>query len=542
MNANNIVLAGGANIGQNGAEHDDEFLFKCFVDHPAYSQITDVNNPATFLVGSTGAGKTAILRMVGKLEDNALELAVHDMAMNHIAYNDTILFLKSLDVDLTLFFQALWKHVFAIEYIKVALHARDKGQFKFKLSNLLSSITRQKAREKLESFADKNEDRFWNTVDENVIELAENLQKEFNVDFGGEVKKFLAKAGYVHSLGSQQKIQLQQRATQFLNKATLSELPEVINALSEYTRDRQDKYYITVDGLDEHWVDETIKFQLLQAMFESLKSLKKLRNFQVIVALRNDLYVRMVRETPSSRRQVEKFEDLIVRIKWSKPQLRELADKRVRELFRRQYTSDVVSFSDIFKQYPDGKTSPWDYLLRRTLMRPRDIINFINSTLAAAEGKSAVSKNNFLSGEASYSNLRLETLIHEWSGTFPGMKALLELLRNRPAYRDAGSLITDGLIDMLYSELGKTADLQRDEIYQRIESYTAGKSSLEPLEMGQIVLFRLHLVGSIGLKLQPDRPWDWIFESYKPVVEGQIGPGTKFKVHPMLFYALSIRT
>lgn len=114
------------------------------------------------------------------------------------------------------------------------------------------------------------------------------------------MKKFVAKAGYVHSLGSQQKIQLQQRARKFLNQATLSELPSVISALSAYTRGRQDRYFITVDGLDEHWVDEDIKFQILQAMFESLKNLKKLRNFQVVVALRNDLYVRMVRETPSA--------------------------------------------------------------------------------------------------------------------------------------------------------------------------------------------------------------------------------------------------
>lgn len=29
-----IVFLSNINIGQNGAETDDEFLFKCFVDHP----------------------------------------------------------------------------------------------------------------------------------------------------------------------------------------------------------------------------------------------------------------------------------------------------------------------------------------------------------------------------------------------------------------------------------------------------------------------------------------------------------------------------
>lgn len=541
MSADTIVLEDGFNIGQNGAENDDEFLFKCFVDHPAYAQITNIDNPSTFLIGSTGAGKTAILRMIEKQEENVSELIVHDMAMNHIAYNDTILFLKTLDVDLTLFFQALWKHVFVIEYIKVALHANDRSQFKFKLSNLLHAISRERAKEKLQKFIDDNEDRFWNTVDENVIEIGDSLEKQFSSSFGADYKKFTVKAGYVHNLGAQQKVQLQQRAKQFLNRATLYELPEVISALSEYTRGRQDKYYITVDGLDEHWVDETIKFQLLQAMFESLKGLKKLRNFQVVVALRNDLYVRMSRETPSSQRQLEKFEDLIVRLKWTKKQLRDLAEKRIRELFRRQYTSAVVGFDDIFKQYPDSKTAPWEYLIKRTLMRPRDVINFINSTLAVAEGKAAVSKNNFLAGEASYSNLRLETLVHEWSGTFPGIKVILELLRDRPAYRTASELMQSKLLDDLYTELGKSSEFQKDEIYLLIESYMAGNLNLAPEGLARLVLCRLHMIGAIGLKLHKDQPWDWIYESNKPVVDEQVRADTKFSVHPMLFYSLSIR-
>lgn len=540
MSANKIVLVDGVNIGQNGAEHDDEFLFKCFVDHAAYSEITDINSPTTFLLGSTGAGKTAILRMINKQEENVSDLVVHDMAMNHIANSDTILFLKSLGVDLSLFFQALWKHVFCIEYIKLATHARDKDQFQYKVARLIDTLTRGRARDKLENFVANHEDHFWNTIDENVIELTESLEKEFSMSFGGELKKFLAKAGYVHGLGSQQKIQLQQRARKFLSEATLSELPSVISALSDYTRGRQDKYFITVDGLDEHWVDEDIKFQLLQAMFESLKSLKKLRNFQVVVSLRNDLYVRMVRETPSARRQIEKYDDLIIRLRWSGPQLKELAEKRIGEMCRRRYSSDNVMFSDVFKQNPTTKTAPWEYIYERTLRRPRDVINFINLAMQAAEGKSAVSKNAFLKGETNYSNLRHETLVHEWSGTFPGISILLEQLRGRPAYRNAGEMAHSKFIDELYDAFGQNAELYSDEIWLRLEAYVNGSIVLEPIELTQMVLYRLHITGAIGLKLREDRPWDWIFETHRPVVEQQINNTTKFRVHPMLFTALSI--
>jgi hypothetical protein len=541
MSADTIVLNDGVNVGQNGAENDDEFLFKCFVDHPAYSELVNVNTPSTFLLGSTGAGKTAILRMINKLEENVSDLVVHDMAMNHIANSDTILFLKSLDVDLNLFFQALWKHVFCIEYIKVATHARDKDQFTYKLTKLIETLTRGRPREKLESFVEKHEKQFWNTIDENVIELTDTLENEFNASLGGELKKFVAKAGYVHTLGSQQKIQLQQRARKFLNESTLSELPSVITALSDYTRGRQDKYFITVDGLDEHWVDEDIKFELIQAMFESLKSLKKLRNFQVVVALRNDLYVRMIRETHSAKRQIEKYDDLIIRLRWSESQLKELAEKRIREMCRRQYSSQNVSFSEVFKQQPTTKDTPWNYLYARTLRRPRDVINFINLAMQAAEGKSAVSKNAFLKGEANYSNLRHETLIHEWSGTFPGISILLEQLRGLPAYRNASEFAHSKFIDKLYDEFGQDEKLHTDQIWRRLATYVDKDIQLEPIELIQMVLYRLHLIGAIGLKIREDQPWDWIFETNRPVSEQQIEQTTKFRVHPMLYAALGIR-
>jgi hypothetical protein len=541
MSFNTIVLKDGVNIGQNGAEHDDEYLFKCFIDHPAYSDIVDVNTSSTFILGSTGAGKTAILRMINKQQEHSSELAIHDMAMSHIASSDTIIFLKSLDVDLTLIFQALWRHVFLIEYIKVAISASDAEQFDFKLSKILNNITRGRQREKLEKFVQEHSKSFWNTVDENVIELTDNLTKEFSTSFASDLKKFTAKAGYVHTLGAQQKVQLQQRAKQFISDTLLSDIPAAISALSEYTRGRQDKFYITVDGLDEHWVDEDIKFQLLQAMFEALKGLKKLRNFQVAVALRNDLYIKMLRQTPSSQRQIEKYDDLIIRLKWTKSQLRDLADKRIREMFKHRYSSEKVSFEDIFKQQPDSKTSPWDYILERTLMRPRDVINFINHALQASEGKSAVSKNNFLQGEASYSNLRLETLIHEWSGTFPAISAILELLRGKIAYRQASEFLHSRFFEEMFDLLGANSEFHSDSLWHLISGHLNSNTSLEPITLAQQVLYRLHLIGAVGLKLREDRAWDWIFETARPVAEQQIDSSTRFRVHPMLFASLSIR-
>lgn len=62
MSKNKVSFDERTRIGQNSSEADDEFLIECFVDHPSYSLIDDTNNSKMLLVGSTGTGKTALLK------------------------------------------------------------------------------------------------------------------------------------------------------------------------------------------------------------------------------------------------------------------------------------------------------------------------------------------------------------------------------------------------------------------------------------------------------------------------------------------------
>lgn len=61
---NPVVLQPDTNIGMSSAETDDEFLFNCFVNHPAMEAATNLESAKIFLSGRTGTGKTAFLRMI----------------------------------------------------------------------------------------------------------------------------------------------------------------------------------------------------------------------------------------------------------------------------------------------------------------------------------------------------------------------------------------------------------------------------------------------------------------------------------------------
>ena len=115
---NNPIIRTGAKIGQIAAEADDEFLFKCFIDHPALEEIKNPTSPKMILLGSTGVGKTAFVRMIEKQERRCHSIELDELSLSYISNSDVINFLLALDVPLDHFFQALWKHVICIEYIK----------------------------------------------------------------------------------------------------------------------------------------------------------------------------------------------------------------------------------------------------------------------------------------------------------------------------------------------------------------------------------------------------------------------------------------
>jgi Cdc6-like AAA superfamily ATPase len=536
--SNKIIFTSNINIGQNGAESDNEFLFKCYVDHPAQSELRDLSNPLMFVLGSTGAGKTAVLRMIAKQEKCCKEIELHEMAMNHIANSDVVQFLQSIEVDLDLFFQALWRHVICIEYIKLIGIAESDDKFRFAVRKIVDSITGNKARDKLEKFLTQNEKNFWNTIDENIIEFTTGLERKVNAEMGAEVEKYTARAGYSRGLSQEKRVQLQQRAKKFVNSDTIAELAHVVSALSEYTRGRLDRYFLLIDKLDEHWVEESIKFPLIHALFETLQGLQKLRNFKVVVALRNDLYERMLTESVASRAQIEKYNDYVLRLRWTKEQLWSLAEKRINHLFKWKYSSNNVFFDDIFVQQVDSRQPVWAYIVDRTLMRPRDVINFINLALQTSEGKSEVSKSNLLRAEHEYSDLRLKTLLFEWEKTYSGIGVILDLLKSRPPYFQVSEFVSSDLSNTLYDKMGATEAGQQDEIWQLIDKSLREGQLIEPIELARVMFRRLHLIGAVGLKTEASGAWQWISYTPRPVPVHSIDPGTKVQIHSMLHFAL----
>lgn len=494
------------------------------------------------LLGSTGIGKTAILRMLEQKFEHCESIELLEMSMNYISNSDTINFLRGIDVDLSLFFQSLWRHVLCVEFIKMAVPVQTEEKSQFFITRIYNSYMKDQRKEKFVKFVKENEHKFWNTMDQTVLEITENLTKQINGELGSEVAKSVAKAGYARSLSAEKREHFQQRARKFVDSQLLADLSHVVTGLSEYMKDHKEKYYILIDRLDEHWTDPSLKFTLIQSLFEAIKGLRKIRNFKVIVALRTDVYEKTIRDSKSSMAQVEKNEDLILRMNWTKDQLWQLIDKRMNFLFRKKYSKENVHFSDVFPEKIDSKINTWNYMIERTLLRPRDVITFTNSALNLAEGRTSISKNALLNAEKVYSDNRREALVHEWRSLFPGASVYLDLLRGRPAYWQVSHICSKDLVETLFERLGSDAEYMRDPLWLEIEASTTAERTPEPLSLAQEVCHRLHLMGAVGLKVSHESPWQWFFRTQKPVKPASISADTKVEIHQMLHAALGIGT
>ena len=393
-------------------------------------------------------------------------------------------------------------------------------------------------RQKFLDFVEKNQGNFWNTVDATVIEIASRLEKEVSAEFGAEIPKASARAGYSRGLSEEKKAQFQERAKKFVNPSLLTELSKVISGLSEYLDSRQDSYYILIDGLDEHWIDSEIKNTIIHSLFEACKGLRKIRKLKVIVSVRNDVYEKMNIEYPPSQGQLEKNEDYIVKIKWTKEQLWELVEKRIGYLYKWKYTKENVHFVDLFKTSYDNKKRAWAYMLERSLYRPRDVIKYVNFCFQSAEGKSEISKTDFSNAEKTYSDDRLEALISEWHPVFSGIEILLQQLRGKATYFSVNEYCHSRFVEDIALQFAEKSSSQKDPLWKQLEDATKASGYADPLEFAKEFFHRLHLVGAVGLKLSSASAWHWIHTTHKPVSKHSIGSDTKVTIHPMFWRSL----
>jgi len=295
--------------------------------------------------------------------------------------------------------------------------------------------------------------------------------------------------------------------------------------------DRQKKYYIIIDKLDEEWVEDKLRFKLIRGLIENSLEFTRLTNVKVIVALRKDLLDRVYRFTRDPGFQEEKYMDSSIDLLWSNEDLVKILDRRIDKLVRSQYTKQKVTHNDLLRPVYQGKkkTRAVEYMLSRSLSRPRDLIQFFNICIALSDGKPMIDANTLLQAEGNYSRDRFRALVDEWVGVYPNLGLLAQILRNKnPVFR---------LKDISFNELEEhclqsatSAGVLAGEDLELMSRLLEDKIAIDVYRNNIFLL--LYKVSLIGIKTNQAMPVSWSHRQGAIISINEIEDDSKVFIHP----------
>jgi hypothetical protein len=530
---NNHIITRDIRVGKNAAEEDTDLLYDCFVDSSALSDAMDVRSNTSILSGRTGSGKSAIIQYIKRMKGTAF-ISPSEMAMTHISNSDVMRFLHDIGADLNLFFQAIWKHVLLVEYIRLRYRITDEHNSKNWFTSMWDRFKGDKRKLHALTYLEQYAGSLWITMDENVRQLTANYEEKIMAELGIDISKFATKAGYGVNMSQQHKSEYIGRVRKIMNSDQLQELSKVITLLAEGSDISRENYYILIDHLDERWVDDSIKYRLINSLVEALAKFRQIRNLKIIVALRTDVIERSIQENSDSSFQREKFRDYVISIEWTEKKLKELIDKRIGLSFRRKYSPQrQVLFDDIFALKVKNQNA-FDYIVERTLLRPRDLISFTNECLKEAEHKSQISPNDVYAAEAHYSQFRYEALVDEWRVAFPTLNSGLELLRSRESSFHLSELQDDELDNAALNIMGKSK-VASDTLTRAASVLCDGPTAHTRSTFARHLASVLYRVGAVGLKLAPDEPVFYSHRNRPIIAPTEITDNAGLRVVKMLY-------
>lgn len=208
------------------------------------------------------------------------------------------------------------------------------------------------------------------------------------------------------------------------------------DAVSEYLGDK-DAVWLLFDNLDKGWPTrgtDVVDILVLRGLLEATRKLQRQLeqrgiDFRCLVFIRTDVYEHLLLETP------DKGKDTAIRLDWDDPMVFE-------DIVRRRIEASTTltgDFRAVWREIADSHVDTQDsfnYIVDRTLMRPRDLLTFVQRAIEVSlnRGHSKVNIEDIGKAEESYSEDMLLSVDFEIRDTDPDFADLLYAFIDAPAY------------------------------------------------------------------------------------------------------------
>ena len=179
---------------------------------------------------------------------------------------------------------------------------------------------------------------------------------------------------------------------------------------------------VLLDRLDDSWDGSPETQTLLVGLLKAAKEINDHfasfgpNGLRIITFLRSDIYDALRFDDKDKHRATEEH------ISWTPAQLKEMLQRRLPE---RVAVDALFEPGDM-----RGSISPFQYIVRRTFFRPREVLQFVDECLSQTDpGATAITKDAIRLAEERYSRWKVSDLKQEYQKILPDFEALLEALR-----------------------------------------------------------------------------------------------------------------
>lgn len=523
-------------IGAAAAEEDIEFLKDCFVEQGYLEVLKDGKDTRRILLGRTGSGKTALLSKLLETEERCIEIKPESLALAYVSNSTIIQFVSELGVDLDIFFKLLWRHVFTVELLKQHFGI-DTEDAKLSVVAQIGMMFKGKKHHLALNYLDKWGKSFWQETENRIKELTTTLEQGIIDSIKGHIPGFSASSADACKLTERERREVVQRAQVVVNAVQIRQLSDVIELLDDILKDPQKRYYLTIDRLDEHWVEDKTRYRLIRALIETVKDFRKVRHAKILIALRYDLLSRVIRLTRDVGFQEEKYLSLYLHIEWKKDGLVRVLDHRIDRLVKQRYTSKPVTYRDVLPEKVKGDKAI-SYILDRTLMRPRDAIVFFNECVKRAADRPIITATMIREAEGEYSKDRLRALADEWYADFPNLIEFAMILKSHKRHFAIEKLSIQECEDFCLNFTANIAAPLKD--YLSTMASQVVEMSLTAKDFRRNIFQVFYRVGLVGLKLETFEKFSWMDSGRAVVSSAEITESTRVSVHTAFWRVLGI--
>ena len=424
-------------FGSPAAERDDN-LSDYFVERDSYRRLKD--GKKSILVGNRGVGKTALFRMLADYfkSNNAAVIELSPDDFSYEMLSQTLLREASGNWAKQSAYIASWKYAIYVMVMKKLCGPGSTGKLKRGASA-----------------------KIWNYLRDNhkqdglnpIAVLVSYLKRMEGVKLGryeGSIKT---------------------RELQHLYR--LEELSSLLDPLRSVTS--KSPAIVLVDELDRGWDGSEDAKAFVGGLFHAAISImQEVPGIRVMLSLRKELY----NTIPAIYDDAQKVRDLIETIEWDADSLKDLISRRISASLGTTLSQNirepwVAVFQDTLSY---RNANSFNYMLDRTLLRPRELIQFCDLTRERAIKEGAappIEYSTISAAELDYSEMRIRDVASEYRFEMPGLDRVFETFRGfrYNLSRDdlESHLLSIAVGDIRVGDANSwTANIEPDEFIERL--------------------------------------------------------------------------